>query len=458
MSFIALGIVCYLQLSIAKVYYVSPSGEDTFTGTSLSKPLLTWQAAVNKVVAGDTIYIRSGIYALNTGSPVQAISPIYLAGVSIIKKSGTSDDPIVMMKYPDDSTKPVLQCNDLAAPKDLHCLAGILLLDSDHWHFKELEISHVNQPKRSIVNGIARGLYAIRGRNCRFEHLTIHHCGGTGLQIQDGAKVRNNSLVKNCDSHDNFDPYSKKMDRSGKVIMNRSTNKPTPDVGQEADGFAYKFSHGRGVRFVGCRAWNNSDDGWDLWQTEQPVVLDNCWAFWNGYYPKGSRKTAGNGTGLKLGQNDDGPAHIIQHCLVVQNRRYGIDTNGARRGQQEWTNNTSFDNKKSNFQVWKNNSKVSLKNNLSINRQLKPQNNFEGSISEQNNSWNIVSSISKESFQSLDTLLLIQPRKEDGALPMINLLKPAIVSNNHSSLVDQGIYVGTPYKGKAPDIGWSEVE
>lgn len=43
-------------------YYVSTSGSDTAAGT-LSAPLRTVQAAVNKAVAGDTVIIRGGTYA-----------------------------------------------------------------------------------------------------------------------------------------------------------------------------------------------------------------------------------------------------------------------------------------------------------------------------------------------------------------------------------------------------------
>lgn len=55
------------------VYYVSTSGNDSASGTSLSSPWRTGQKAANVAVAGDTIYFRDGSYAgftvINSGNP-----------------------------------------------------------------------------------------------------------------------------------------------------------------------------------------------------------------------------------------------------------------------------------------------------------------------------------------------------------------------------------------------------
>jgi len=53
----------------------------------------------------------------------------------------------------------------------------------------------------------------------------------------------------NCDSYENYDPGN---------------------LGENADGFATKFGLGTGNILRGCRAWNNSDDGYDCWNTDPP--------------------------------------------------------------------------------------------------------------------------------------------------------------------------------------------
>ena len=63
----------------------------------------------------------------------------------------------------------------------------------------------------------------------------------------------------NCDSHDNYDP-----------------------TGRQGDGDTTKF--------YGCRAWWNSDDGFDVLAQEFPVVVENSYAMGNGYIHYGTSK------------------------------------------------------------------------------------------------------------------------------------------------------------------------
>jgi len=50
-------------------YYVSPSGKDTNAGT-ITSPWLTIQHAANSVAAGDTVYVRAGVYKEVVSIPV----------------------------------------------------------------------------------------------------------------------------------------------------------------------------------------------------------------------------------------------------------------------------------------------------------------------------------------------------------------------------------------------------
>lgn len=69
------------------------------------------------------------------------------------------------------------------------------------------------------------------------ENCTFVRCADTGLQMKNLATY---NRVINCDAYYNCDPAH-----------------------GDADGFAVKISHGTGNYFFGCRAWQNSDDGWD---------------------------------------------------------------------------------------------------------------------------------------------------------------------------------------------------
>jgi len=67
-------------------YSVSPSGSDSAPGT-LSQPFRTIQKAASIVVAGDTAFIRAGVYR-------ETVTP---------KNSGTQNAPITYMPYHGES-------------------------------------------------------------------------------------------------------------------------------------------------------------------------------------------------------------------------------------------------------------------------------------------------------------------------------------------------------------------
>lgn len=67
-------------------YYVSPSGDDTHPG-SISLPFRTLNQAVTIAQAGDTVYLRSGVYR-------ETLAPVH---------SGTSVAPILFSGYPGEN-------------------------------------------------------------------------------------------------------------------------------------------------------------------------------------------------------------------------------------------------------------------------------------------------------------------------------------------------------------------
>ena len=104
-----------------------------------------------------------------------------------------------------------------------------------------------------------------------FERLNLHHDEGPGLFIAEGG----HNLVLNCDSHHNYDP-----DKGG----------------ENADGFG-GHSRMEGNVFRGCRAWFNSDDGYDLIHARGLHRIEHCWAWSNGFVPDTNQRV-GNGGGF----------------------------------------------------------------------------------------------------------------------------------------------------------------
>ena len=116
------------------------------------------------------------------------------------------------------------------------------------------------------------------------------------------------NLVLNCDAYNNYDPVSD----SGS--------------GGNVDGFGGHLTSESytGNVFRGCRAWYNSDDGFDLINCKAAFTIDNCWSFLNGYTKEGDK--AGDGTGFKsggYGMSDNPkvpkeiPMHTVQYCLCL---------------------------------------------------------------------------------------------------------------------------------------------
>ena len=89
--------------SWAVSYYVSTTGKDTNSGTSISYPFRTVQRAVDKAIAGDTINIRGGTYREE---------------VSIYRGGGSAGKFLTIKAY--GSEKPVLKGSVLVTGWTLH--------------------------------------------------------------------------------------------------------------------------------------------------------------------------------------------------------------------------------------------------------------------------------------------------------------------------------------------------
>lgn len=385
-------IFCLLFLTrslFASEYYVSPSGEDNGAG-SIGNPYKTIGKAVTMASAGDTIYLRGGQH--NYSSTIS------------ISKSGALGNPITLRSYPDETVILDFTGQPIGGSNRGISLSG------RYWHFYNFIIQNAGD----------NGLY-ITGAQNRIELIVSRWNEDSGIQLHTGAA---DNLILNCDSYENYD--------SG-------------NLGENADGFAVKFGLGTGNILRGCRAWGNSDDGYDCWNTNPPsesVTFDQCWAFCNGIdiWEAGSGFN-GDGNGFKLGAGAG--AHRLIHCLAYDNSHHGIDVNGNTTGVTVY-NCTCIQNGGRNFYFDEQNSAHVLRNNISHRGSVL----MYAQIDDQYNSWNGFS-IADKDFISLDSTGMDGPRQPDGSLPVLNFLR---LSPN-SAAIDVGVDVGLPYEGAAPDLG-----
>jgi hypothetical protein len=388
------------EVSTNGAFFVSPSGSDTNPGT-LDQPYLTISKGLTSVGNGGLLYLRGGIYALSSKLG--------------LTKTASPANRIRIWAFPGET--PVIDNTGIGGSID-----GISI--SGHWyHLKGLE------QKNATHNGIN-----ISGNSNIVEHCTVHDNGNTGLHITGGSSGSTYpacNLILNCDAYLNYDPPK----------------------GENADGFSAKWNLGAGNLFSGCRAWLNSDDGWDLWMGNSPVTITNCWAFWSGSNYWNSSSFDGNGNGFKLGGSNVAAAHRLVRSVAFVNLHHGIDQNNNTAGLTV-DQNTSWANGGKNLYLdhGANTTPHVVRNNLSFDGGT-PDTPTSGLLAT-NNSWQVISpNPTTSDVQSAVVSCALAPRQADGSLPNTPFLRPV----SGGRLVDQGIDLGEPYLGSAPDLGAFEV-
>ncbi|PWN88024.1 pectate lyase [Acaromyces ingoldii] len=400
-------------------YYVSPSGTDSAAG-SKSAPWGSIAHAQTVAQPGDTIYLRGGKYTYSAATKRCASLTDTVSGV-VLNKAGQSGQPIHYWAYPGET--PVL---DFSAIKD-DCRVKGVEVTADWLHLRGLEITGAPQQSDNHENHESWGLW-IKSSHGVYEQLNLHNNMGPGLFIQDGGY----NTVLNCDSHDNYDPYS------------------SNGAGQSADGFGAHISAGHPDNvFRGCRAWANSDDGFDLINAYSPVLIESSWAWNHGYLP--GTKTplaAGNGNGIKYVSN--AAKHTVRLSVAFDNKASGFYAN-HHPIVNDFFDNTAFGNGHDfDMTGFASDGSVKvlgkLRNNLSTAANNKLIIDGADSAS---NSWERSQIPSEADFVDTSHSGWDAARQSDGSLPKLTHyhLRPT------SALVDAGVDVGLPYNGKAPDLG-----
>lgn len=375
----------------AAEFYVSTSGSDSSPGT-LAAPFATPQKALAVMASGDTVFVRGGTYHLST--QVKTVV------------AGTAAAPCQLRAFPNE--KPVFNFAALpAATKGLY-------VAKDYWHVTGIEVA--NATDNGII--VAGSGYSV------IEGCVVHDCNNDGIRLGSSSAAAHHTLILNCDSYRNFQVAS---------------------GGNNGDGFSAKAGTGEGNVFRGCRAWNNSDDGWDFYDnTGTTITLENCWAFANGLNLWGVSNFSGNGNGFKLGGASTAAQHVLKNCLAFDNVHDGFDQN-YNHGGVTLVNCTGFHNGV-NFQ-FPNAPTVGvdvLKNNVSHNGPVI----LNATAQPTANSWQGFT-VTDADFVSVNSSAATGSRNPDYSLPTLPFLHLAAGSD----LIDAGVNVGLPFSGSAPDLG-----
>lgn len=416
-------------------YYVSPTGSGS--AYSEAAPGKLTSTVINKLKAGDNLYLMGGQYDFQNSLS--------------INRSGTEGNMIIIQNY--NSERPILDFRQEANKSNGVKVGGSYL------HIKNITIRYAGY----------KGIWLENSKYCILEGLDVYGCCNAGIQLRSGG----HNMVINCDAHDNFD-YQ--------------------DKGGNADGFADKQGDAcPGNIYIGCRSWNNSDDGWDSFErvtNGTPTVYINCIAWNNGpatfdlsNHPRATGvdknlscfsgkdlanfPNGGNPNGFKVGGN--GTKHNVElyRCLAVGHRKKGFDQNN-NAGNMKVINCTAYKND-INYGFGNDYAyTLAVYNNISLSPLSSHwKRSDKGTTTQVHNTWNGDTkpwAANESDFEGLDvTEIIFAERQADGTLPETTQFH---LKATATQLIDQGVeftdfsgehissYVS--YKGAAPDLGCYE--
>ncbi len=467
---LAIAILFVPLLAHAASYYVATDGSDTAAGSE-SAPFATWDRAQTAASPGDTVYFRGGRYAFTDATSTCSSTSATVNAV-ILSKSGTSGNPIKYWAYPGE--RPVFDFSGISDTSKYNCRQTGVRVTASWLHLKGLEFTGTLQLNN--LNHESWCVYVYGGSNNIFEMLDAHHNMGPGFFIQRGG----NNTFLNCDSHENEDTLTSNGD------------------GQSADGFGCHPNQAgdTGNVFHGCRAWWNTDDGWDFINATEACTVEYSWSWYNGYKPDAISGGApvslssGNGNGFKgggYGMPPSGvpsptPQHVLRFNVSFYNKAAGFYANHSPNNAYFY-NNTGYHNSPDfNMLGVASDGSTSisvgiLRNNLAFAGSLTSNADLGGLIDDQYNSWDakLGVTVANADFQSVSFAPpascpaaysaggkvcvpstdatsfagMASARQADGSLPVLPFLRLAAGSD----LIDKGQDVGLPFLGSAPDLG-----
>ena len=407
----------YYTNVFGKQYFLSPTGNDSNNGLTLQTAWFSPNIAFTKLIAGDTLWVAGGNYIVD--ATVKASNP------------ATKTAPVLVSAI--RGQKPIFDCSSMRHYGSESSTYRGMDLRQPYWKVRGIKIY------KAGYNGII-----IAGENITVEGMTIEECGMDGISMGAGAV---NALVLNCDSYRNCNVQSN---------------------GENGDGFAAK--EGKGTVFRGCRAWENADDGWDVYGGNEPILVDSCWSYKNGinYWADLTSSWQGDGNGFKLGGGggiDGNAPNVVVNSFAFGNIGKGFDQNHNAWGIT-CINCTGYNNNGMGnfaFQEVPSMGKHVMINNLSY---AGTGQNIAAGSTETTNSWNFGLNFTDDMFESLIVEDIKVERDDDYRLTnskIINLFK--LKSNN--TAIDKGTvqtyirlkpFFAISYSGTKPDLGAKEYD
>ncbi len=214
--------------------YVSVQGNDNNNGT-IDSPWRTIQKGIGVLKAGDTLFVREGVYAeaVNIGT----------------YNSGNENAPVVVKAYPGES--PVIDGKGELPSSDW---AALLTLSGNYIHVSGFEVRNTNSKNNMGV--------LISGQHNTVSHLNVHHSDTAGIFAGgDYAVVEDCIVWQNVQQNANaYFPSIGRYDWSTGLAAGRD---------YKGNGITEHFIIRRNIVF------NNWGEGLDAYESSDGIVEDN---------------------------------------------------------------------------------------------------------------------------------------------------------------------------------------
>ena len=270
-----------------KTLYISPDVEPyTTTADGTRENPFDIFTALENAYPGQTLVLMEGTYKPGAALKIER------------GMDGTPDAYIRLVADPEATSRPVI---------DFEKLYSGFTHGGDYWYFYGFDVTGSMDMQKG---------FQISGNYNILDQINAYENGNTGIQL---------SRLSGSDNYEDWPSHN--------LILNCTSYRNYDGGFEDADGFAAKLTIGDGNVFDGCIAYNNADDGWDLYAKVGTgpigsVTIRNCISYDNGRVPGAGSKT-GNGNGFKLGGESITGKHVLENSIAFNNLAKGIDSNSC---------------------------------------------------------------------------------------------------------------------------------
>jgi hypothetical protein len=327
------GIVVLLWLIVtgahAADYYVSVMGSDGNPGT-LSQPWLTIQKAADTMVAGDTVYIKTGTYNERV----------------VARNSGTSGKYITYTAYADDTV--VIDGTGITLPDDWGGLVDISGLS--YLKVSGLQVKNAGPHDNNV------GILVDESENIIIENNYTYNTASSGIGVWgcDNVVVDNNEVHLACNDGEQ-ECITVAVTTNFKIRNNHVHHGGPGSIGGEgidgkdgaSNGKIYN-NHVHHLNRLGIYidAWDTHTNNIDVYNniihdcadadgialaSESGGLLEDIGVYNNLVYNNGEN-------GISVNINGDSPTHPMKDITIINNTIYN-------NGRPEWGGGIAVDNR-----------------------------------------------------------------------------------------------------------------